>query len=162
MKNTVSVEIQQNESLAQPKTQVKDQQDLEVRNINVIFEQSVQLQISIPCKEEHKITCVWLRQEISKRINQELQMRPGMKPLSTELILETMPRNILLDYWLSLPQKTVFLLEEGQTLFARRAQPAKQSGLSRTNVSLKDFEILSKIGWGGFSPNLDCSAICDS
>lgn len=149
--NVSTVDSKPTEPRCQPKTLYRNPVTPEFKNINVIFEQSIQISITIPIKEEHKLTCAWLRQEIADRVNEDLQMRPGKKPLCSELTLQAMPQNLLLDYWLSLPNKTVSVLEDDQTLYAKPVQASKQSPVKSTNVSLQNFDILSKIGWGGFS-----------
>lgn len=126
-----------------------------VKTINILFERRIHAQISIPLREEGTLTCAWLHEEVAKQINFELQNKSQNtlegRSSVTELILEASPRNVWLDYWLSLSEKPVHILTDGQTLIAREKMKPAPTMRQKKEICVKDFDILSKIGWGGFS-----------
>lgn len=120
------------------------------KHLTVIFENALEIEINIFRSEEKNLTIEWLHREIVQKINNELESEPGTYKRVTQIILEASPPNILLDYYLSLPKKSVFPIHDGQVLFARRPQPKQSNTMDddEKTPSLDDFEVLSKLGWG--------------
>mgnify|MGYP000860317424 CR=1 FL=1 len=124
------------------------------KKVKILFEDFIEVEVTIFRSEEKNLTCDWFHREALIKINNELRNHPSEMRRVTQLNFEAVPSNIMLDYWLSLPKKSIFLLQDGQTLIAREPQSKHFTSIDDDEdkaISLDDFDILSKIGRGGFS-----------
>ena len=97
------------------------------------------MHLKIEKAHSSKLTCEWLLNQVKKKFSSESAPRiVGLKAV---------PVSLSLDYWLSMPTKTLEVLPSQVVLepIIARAREAKRK------VGLQDFEICGMLGKGGYS-----------
>lgn len=123
------------------------------KKIKVIFDGVLEIELSFFRSQEQNLTCEWLHKEIVNKINAKLSSPSDKTTKITAVYLETSPSNIQLDYWLTLPKKSISVLQDGQVLIARKVEENRKFAVDCEEgmMEITDFKILADIGWGGVS-----------
>lgn len=123
----------------------------------IILEYNAEINVTLFIKKSDlsKLSCEWLLEE-AKREFKEIAAKKQVKiDVSTIVALRTKLGNHLIDYCLTLPEKTLAMLQDGVMLVPyfnkhpKGSQPQKNEG-DIPQAQLKDFEFLAFLGKGGF------------
>lgn len=122
------------------------------RTIIVEYEEGRAIKISIPSSNKETLTCQWLFSEAIAKIREDARKRNIKIDTSKIIALKTKNLMILVDYWLSLPEKSLSVLEDGLVLvpvYGFSRQVSEQKDFSQ--LSREDFLYEEQIGKGGFA-----------
>ena len=150
-KNASSVEkspLQDNNPFLKAKDEKPDRSPNIV--IQIRYGNELSTKIVLDRRSASERTCNWLRYEAERSLNRvDLDGR-----FSTEIkrmvCLKTVPPFLPLDYWLSLPEKTLDALPD-KVLLEPVIAPEKEETQEPNKVQLSDFEIYGMIGKGAFA-----------
>lgn len=117
------------------------------KNIYIEYALDQKLKISVPSTKTKVHTCGWLLEETIQKLK---QVNPTNKQFENIVALQTTDDQFAIDHWLTLPQKSISILKDGIVLKPFYKQ---ESGSKDINgkVSLEDFVVETKLGFGAFS-----------
>lgn len=105
------------------------------------------VQICFPAEKSKELTCHWLVEQAIMKLKEAF---PEGEGLSSIVALQTVYREYAVDHWLSIPYRNLSILRDG-TMLKPYYRPAKKVDTHSTKVSLDDFIIETKLGYGAFS-----------
>lgn len=118
----------------------------------VEYGEDLVVKVSFPATEKGLLTCQWLVNETIIKIKEDVRRRNTKFDLANFVGLKTKNKISSLDYWLTLPNKSLSVFEEGLILLPVFAVPKKPRELKEANQFTKnDFVYELQIGRGGFA-----------
>jgi len=119
----------------------------EVKTAKLIYDSQLTVKITYKKSEQESLTCGWLLQEALQSLNDLCKEKNLERDFKTLIAFKTKQKNVQLDYWLSLPKKSLCQLPDNAVLLpVHSVQPATQS--RNGQVTQNDFEMLSILGEG--------------
>lgn len=121
-------------------------------NTTVIYIQNGakgRIEIAFPSEKAHELTCHWLLEQTVSKLKQVFPDQENFDNIAT---LCTVSREYAVDHWLNFPYRSISVLKSGTVLypFYRQTSKAKEDG-STKKISLDDFSVEIKLGFGAFS-----------
>jgi len=117
----------------------------DTKTVKVIYDSQLSIKLTIKKSEQESLTCHWLMQEVLRNLQSVSKQKDLKRDFSSFIKLKTQNKNIQLDYWLSLPDKSIAPLPHNITLLPVHSITNDRKG----PVSQKDFEILTILAEGG-------------
>lgn len=128
------------------------------------YDGDIRVKLIFKRRDALKFTCEWLLQEGLNQLQQIAEKKGIKKDFDRVAAFKTKSRNYLVDYYLTMPHKSLAFIKDGTVLvpFFKR-KPAllinidndetqnKDQDFGVPKASLKDFEIITLLGKGGFS-----------
>lgn len=134
-----------------PNTQKKEEtktahtNSKDVKIVKINYDSQLTTKISYKKADQESLTCSWLLQEAVRALQAVAKQKNLQYDFTTFIGLKTQNKNIQLDYWLTLPEKTLVALPDTITLRAVHSIPRSTR---KGQVSQNDFEILSILAEG--------------
>lgn len=121
----------------------------------VEYNNQLRIEVSFSRKNQHQLTCAWLFSQVLKQLSEEALAKHLLVDFSNFIALKTRSNHVLLDYWLTLPDKPIAPLRDGTVLvpYFRESQSKLLDLMEKDSslVTLHDFDIVARIGRGGYS-----------
>lgn len=133
------------------------------KRIVLEYDSDLKVHMIYKIADEKKLTCEWLLREGVKNMKAIAEKKKLQKDFSKILAFTSKSKNILVDYWLTLPDMDLSLLEDGTVLVpyfkTKSSGSTSQDSKSTTDINgssvrsakLTDFEFITLLGKGGFS-----------
>eukprot|EP00331_Platyophrya_macrostoma_P004269 CAMPEP_0176422360 /NCGR_PEP_ID=MMETSP0127-20121128/9689_1 /TAXON_ID=938130 /ORGANISM="Platyophrya macrostoma, Strain WH" /LENGTH=588 /DNA_ID=CAMNT_0017803199 /DNA_START=28 /DNA_END=1794 /DNA_ORIENTATION=+ len=128
-----------------------------VENITITFEYAPEKTFKMEFKPDDmkKMTCGELFTDSLTRLLAIVEKNPDQKEVHVESIvsMQTKKKDLIKDFYLTLDDKKIDFLEDGTILkyFHKTFVLDIEESPIESRISLKDFEILAKLGAGGFA-----------
>lgn len=122
------------------------------QTILVEYGDELVIKVSFPATEKGLLTCQWLLNETIIKIKEDIRRRNTKFDITNVVGLKTKNKISTLDYWLTQPNKTLAVFEEGIVLLPVFALPKRPRDLKEASQLTKnDFVYELQIGRGGFA-----------
>lgn len=118
--------------------------------IKITLQKKLKIVIELLFDNATTSTCEWLLKEARRKFEEIDRGGKYRSDISRIVALKTTKDNLMLDYMLTQPERTLEILPEKITLQAYVA-PATQLGSQAKKTSLQDFEICGCLGRGSFA-----------
>lgn len=107
------------------------------------------LEVTLSTQFIKEQTCKWLLEELKSKLKQ-ICSSEKLPEIDRIVALQTTDAQYAVDQWLTLPHKSANILENGTILkpFYKQSSNTKKNS---TKISLDDFIIETKLGYGAFS-----------
>lgn len=128
-----------------------------LKRILIEYDSEVKVQVAFRKGDEAKHSCEWLLKEGVSNLQAVAEKKKLKKDFSKIVAFTTKSKNYLIDYWVTLPQKNLSIIEDGTVLVPYfKTIPATLSNTETKDdgtlkASLNDFEFITLLGKGGFS-----------
>lgn len=118
-----------------------------MKNIYIQYTPDLTISILVPSEKSKELTCGWLLKEANERLK---EIDPKVKQYERILALQTVDGKFAVDYWLTLPERSLSIIKDGTVLKAFYQQEVRSKS-EEGKISLENFVIESQIGKGAFS-----------
>ena len=121
--------------------------------IIIEIDNNFRIKISLTAAEKELFTCQWLLSEAIHRIREEVKKRAIDLDISKIVALKTKNQILSLDYWLTFPNKTLSLFEDGIVLVPvfGYSKTIREQKKQLSQLSRDDFVYEAQVGKGGFA-----------
>lgn len=147
-RNKIPIETQSTDSL-------KKTGSADMKIITVEFNEKVKVDISFQKNSQIQHNCSWLYRQALKMLSEEALSKGMLLDLTNVVAFKTKSNSLMLDYWLTLPDKPLTPIPDGTVLvpYIPEIPPkdSEQSEKDASSVGLQDFDVLVRIGKGGYS-----------
>ena len=133
------------------KTKIPSKSDVDAKHrlIYLKYTDDIQVKLTLNQKDSTEHTTDWLLYEGREKLLSKAQSFGVSFDPETLVTFRTADQKLPIDYWLTLPGKSLDILENKAVLFPffkEKKDPSKKNRIKR-----RDFEIIKTIGRGGFS-----------
>lgn len=129
----------------------------EMKTIIIEYNDTLKTEISFLRTLQNQLDCGWLFRQAVKQLSEEAVVKNVSIDLENIIALRTKSNNYTLDHWLTFPERSVAPINDGSILVAYIKDTTVSTERRSFNegdassVSFKDFDLLAKIGKGGYS-----------
>lgn len=109
-----------------------------------------EIRLLIDKEEQNMLTCEWLLNTVKEKIIENNSKSEQKIDVSKIIALKTKARKLAIDYWLTLSNKDLSVLEDTLVLLPYYATEIVSHGNTH-KPSIQDYQIEAKIGNGGFA-----------
>eukprot|EP00331_Platyophrya_macrostoma_P018553 CAMPEP_0176466680 /NCGR_PEP_ID=MMETSP0127-20121128/38037_1 /TAXON_ID=938130 /ORGANISM="Platyophrya macrostoma, Strain WH" /LENGTH=629 /DNA_ID=CAMNT_0017859895 /DNA_START=57 /DNA_END=1946 /DNA_ORIENTATION=- len=126
----------------------------EMRTIIIEYNESLKTEITFQKSAQDQLDCGWLFNQAIKQLSEEAIAKDLKIDLSNIVALKTKSNSFTLDHWLTFHEKSIAPITDGTVLqpyFRDTNQKTRMSDSEASSVTLQDFDLLTKLGKGGYS-----------
>lgn len=120
----------------------------DTKTIKVVYDSQLSVKITVKKSEQESLTCDWLMQEVLKNLVSISKQKKLEIDFSSFIKLKTKTKNVQMDYWLSLPEKSIAPLPHNIVLLPVHSVETSMSH-RKGQVCQNDFEVLTILAEGG-------------
>lgn len=127
----------------------------EMKKFIVECGEDLKVEISFPKSKQGQYDCIWLFGQAIRLLADEAESKSISLDLTNVVALKTKSNSFMLDYWLTLPDKSLTPIPDGTILVPYIGESSPKdpinNGIDASSVTVQDFDILHRIGKGGYA-----------